>query len=136
MNDPQRNLTTRTPATEGRIALTYVIYGLHAFSAFSGLLSPAFIVTAFLTGWPSIIAVVINYLKRGDVRGTYLESHFRWQIRTFWFAAAWVLLAVLLALTFIGIPLAIAIAWVAGLWVLYRIVRGWLRLMDRQPMPV
>jgi len=136
MNDPRQNLNAETPTTEGRIALTYVIYGLHAFSAFSGLLSPAFIVTAFLTGWPSIIAVVINYLKRGDVRGTYLESHFRWQIRTFWFAAAWVLLAVLLALTFIGIPLAIAIAWVAGLWVLYRIVRGWLRLMDRQPMPV
>ena len=136
MNDPRQNLNAETPTTEGRIALTYVIYGLHAFSAFSGLLSPAFIVTTFLTGWPSIIAVVINYLKRGDVRGTYLESHFRWQIRTFWFAAAWVLLAVLLALTFIGIPLAIAIAWVAGLWVLYRIVRGWLRLMDRQPMPV
>jgi len=127
---------TAAPVTEGRVALTYVIYGLHAFSAFSGLLSPAFVVTAFLTGWPSIIAVVINYLKRGDVRGTYLESHFRWQIRTFWFAAAWVLIAVLLALTFIGIPLAIAIAWVAGLWVLYRIVRGWLRLMDRQPMPL
>ncbi|MBK9130179.1 MAG: hypothetical protein IPM20_00845 [Gammaproteobacteria bacterium] len=136
MNGPEQNLPAEARTTEGWIALTYVIYGLHAFSAFSGLLSPAFIVTAFLTGWPSIIAVVINYLKRGEVRGTYLESHFRWQIRTFWFAAAWVLLAVLLALTFIGIPLAIAIAWVAGLWVLYRIVRGWLRLMDRQPMPV
>lgn len=136
MNEPQQNLPAAARTTEGQIALTYVIYGLHAFSAFSGLLSPAFIVTAFLTGWPSIIAVVINYLKRGDVRGTYLESHFRWQIRTFWFAAAWVLFAVLLALTFIGIPLAIAIAWVAGLWVLYRIVRGWLRLMGRQPMPV
>ncbi|MBK8162867.1 MAG: hypothetical protein IPK65_06925 [Gammaproteobacteria bacterium] len=133
MNDPMLPATTRT--TEGLVALTYVIYGLHAFSAGSGLLSPAFVVTAFLTGWPSIIAVIINYLKRGDVRGTYLESHFRWQIRTFWFAAAWVLLALVLALTFIGIPLAIAIAWAAGLWVLYRIVRGWLRLMNREAMP-
>ena len=130
MTDP-----TPAPTAEGLIALTYVIYGLHAFSACSGLLSPAFVVTAFLTGWPSIIAVVMNYLKRGDVRGTWLESHFRWQIRTFWFAALWVLVALLLAATFIGIPLAFALAWVAGLWVLYRIVRGWLRLMDRQPMP-
>ncbi|MCC6207520.1 MAG: hypothetical protein IT488_05160 [Gammaproteobacteria bacterium] len=136
MNDLEQNLTAAPRPTEGLVALTYVIYGLHAFSAFNGLLSPAFIVTAFLTGWPSIIAVVINYLKRGDVRGTYLESHFRWQIRTFWFAAALVLLALLLALTLIGIPLAIAIAWLAGLWVLYRIVRGWLRLMNRQPMPL
>ena len=127
--------TAAPPLTEGLIALTYVIYGLHAFSAFSGLLSPAFVVTAFLTGWPSIIAVIINYLKRAEVRGTWLESHFRWQIRTFWYAALWVLLALLLAVTFIGIPLAIVIAWCAGLWVLYRIVRGWLRLMDRQPMP-
>jgi uncharacterized membrane protein len=124
------------PVTERLVVLTYVIYGLHAFSAFSGLLSPAFVVTAFLTGWPSIIAVIINYVKRADARGTYLETHFRWQIRTFWYAALWLLLALLLAVTFIGIPLAILIAWCAGLWVLYRIVRGWLRLMDREPMPL
>jgi len=124
------------PVTEGLVALTYVIYGLHAFSAFSGLLSPAFIITAFLTGWPSIIAVIMNYMKRGDVRGSYLEAHFQWQIRTFWYAALWLLLALLLVVTFIGIPLAVMVAWCAGLWVLYRIVRGWLRLMDRQPMPL
>lgn len=124
------------PATDGLVVLTYLIYGLHAFSAFNGLLSPAFVVTAFLTGWPSIIAVIINYMKRRQVRGTYLETHFRWQIRTFWYALAWVILALLLAVTFIGIPVAILIAWVAGVWVLYRIVRGWLRLMDRKAMPL
>ena len=64
------------------ITLTHVVYGLHAFSAIVGLTTAAFVVTAFLTGWPSIIAVVINYVKRGDVRGTFLESHFTWQIRT------------------------------------------------------
>ena len=67
--------------------------------------------------------------------GTYLESHFRWQIRTFWFALVWVLVALLLVFTFVGIPFAIIIAWVAGLWVLYRIVRGLLRLLDQKPMP-
>ena len=52
----------------------------------------AAVVTAFLTGWPSIIAVILNYVKRGDVRGTWLESHFRWQIRTFWYGLLWVVL--------------------------------------------
>ena len=124
------------PVREGLVTLTFVIYGLHAFSAVSGLLTPAFVVTAFLTGWPSIIAVIINYVKRGEARGTWLESHFRWQIRTFWFALLWVMIVVLLAFTVIAIPLAVIIAWFAGLWVLYRILRGWLRLSNRMPMPV
>lgn len=128
--------TTSPEATEGQVAWTYVIYGLHALSAFGGLLSPAFVVTTFITGWPSIIAVILNYIVRGDVRGTYLESHFTWQIRTFWFALLWVLVAMLFAVTFVGIPLAIMIAWSAGLWVLYRIVRGLLRLLDQKPMPL
>lgn len=127
---------TTPPATGGLITLTYVIYGLHAISAFGGVLSPAFVLTAFISGWPSIIAVIINYVKRDDTRGTYLESHFRWQIRTFWFALLWVLIAVLLAVTVIGIPIALIVAWAAGLWVLYRIARGLLRLLDGQPMPL
>jgi uncharacterized membrane protein len=130
------SVTTVNSPTSGLVTLTYVIYALHGFSAISGLISPAFIVTAFLTGWPSIIAVIINYVKRDDVRGTYLESHFRWQIRTFWYALLWVVIAGALILTFIGIPLAFLLAWVAGLWVLYRIVRGWLRLMDGRAMPL
>lgn len=117
------------------VQLTHVIYGLHAIAVLVGVTSAATVAGGFVFGLPSLIAVFINYLKRGDVNGTWLESHFRWQIRTFWFAALWVLIALLLAATFIGIPLAFALAWIAGLWVLYRIVRGWLRLMDRQPMP-
>jgi uncharacterized membrane protein len=100
-----------------------------------GVLGPAFVVTAFLTGWPSIIAVIINYIKRGDTRGTRLESHFRWQIRTFWFAALWVLIAALLFLTVIGIPFAWVLAVVIGLWVLYRIIRGCIALADGRSMP-
>ena len=122
-------------AADGLVTLTYIIYGLHALSALGGILTPAFVVTAFVTGWPSIIAVIINYVKRKEVRGSYLESHFRWQIRTFWFAVAWLLVATLLAVTFVGIPFAIVVAWIAGLWVLYRIVRGLLRLLDKREMP-
>ena len=118
------------------ITLTHIIYGLHAFSALTGLLSSAFIVTAFLTGWPSIIAVILNYLKRDEVYGSYLQSHFRWQIRTFWFAMVWLIVMILLFVTLIGIPFAWIIGVLTGLWVLYRIARGWLRLIDAKPMPL
>lgn len=120
---------------ESLVTLTHVIYALHAFTVVTGILSSAFILTAFLTGWPSILAVILNYLKRDEARGTYLESHFRWQIRTFWFALLWVAIAWLLIFTLLGIPFALAIFISAGLWILYRIVRGWLRLADRQAMP-
>ncbi len=122
--------------TSGLVGLTHLIYGLHAFSALAGLFGAVFVVTAFLTGWPSIIAVILNYVKRPDVRGTFLESHFRWQIRTFWFALLWSLVAVAFFITFVGIPFAWIIAVVVGLWILYRIVRGWLALVSERPLPM
>ena len=122
--------------SDGMVTLTHVLYALHGFSALMGVLSPAFIVTAFLSGWPSIIAVIINYVKRGDARGTWLDSHFGWQIRTFWYTLLWVVVAGLLILTVIGIPVAWVLLICAGLWVLYRIIRGWIALAERKPMPV
>lgn len=122
--------------TSGLVNLTYLIYGLHLFSAVNGVLTSAFVVTAFLSGWPSILAVVLNYVKRSDTRGTHLESHFTWQIRTFWFSLVWIVVCGLLFITFIGIPLALVLLVVVGLWVLYRMIRGVLRLMDDQPMPL
>ena len=120
---------------EGLVTLAHVIYALHAFSALTGLLSPAMIVTAFLTGWPSIIAVILNYVKRAEVRGTWLDSHFSWQIRTFWFALLWLALGGVLFLTVVGIPFAF-VAWFAtGIWVLYRIIRGWLALSSQKELP-
>jgi len=119
---------------EGLVRLTHLIYGLHAFSAIMGVISSAAVVTAFLTGWPSILAVILNYARRGEVRGTFLESHFRWQIRTFWFALLWVMLAVVLFVTIVGIPLAWLVVVATGVWVLYRIGRGWLALNDGRPI--
>ena len=117
------------------VTMTHVIYGLHAFSLLTGILGAATIVAAFLTGWPSIIAVILNYVKRSEARGTWLDSHFAWQIRTFWFGLLWVALCGLFIVMTLGI--GILIAWlplfVVGLWFIYRIVRGWLRLLDRQP---
>ncbi len=120
---------------EGLVTLTHVIYGLHAFSALTGMLSPAMIITAFLTGWPSIIAVILNYVKRSDVRGTWLDSHFSWQIRTFWFALLWLTLGAVLFVTVVGIPFAIVLWLATGIWVLYRIIRGWLALSSQKDLP-
>jgi uncharacterized membrane protein len=119
----------------GLVTLAHVIYALHAFSALTGMVSAALIVTAFLTGWPSIIAVILNYVKRSDVRGTWLDSHFSWQIRTFWFALLWLLIGAVLFATVIGIPVAVVL-WIAtGIWVLYRIIRGWLALASQSTLP-
>jgi len=120
---------------EGLVTLTHVIYGLHAFSAVTGMLSPAMILTAFLTAWPSIIAVILNYVKRSEVRGTWLDSHFSWQIRTFWFALLWLAIGGVLFATVIGIPFAIVLWLATGIWVLYRIIRGWLALGSQKELP-
>jgi len=121
--------------SEGMVTLTHVLYGMHGFSALMGLLGTAFIVTAFLTGWPSIIAVIVNYVKRGDARGTWLDSHFGWQLRTFWWTVLWVVIAVILIVTVIGVVVAWPLLIIAGIWVLYRIIRGWIALANAQPMP-
>jgi uncharacterized membrane protein len=120
---------------EGLVTLAHVIYGLHAFSALTGMLSPAMIVTAFLTGWPSIIAVILNYVKRSEVRGTWLDSHFSWQIRTFWFALLWLAIGGVLFLTVVGIPFAVVLWFATGIWVLYRIIRGWMALSSQKELP-
>ena len=117
------------------MTLAHVIYGLHAFSAVTGLLTPAMIVTAFLSGWPSIIAVILNYVKRSEVRETWLDSHFSWQIRTFWFALLWLAIGGVLFLTVIGIPIALVLWFATGIWVLYRIIRGWLALVSEKVLP-
>ena len=115
---------------------TQVIYGLHALSLVSGIVGVATVVGAFLTGWPSIIAVILNYVMRGEVRGTWLESHFRWQIRTFWYGLLWVSICVLFVIMTFGIGLLIA--WlplgIVSLWFIYRIARGWIALGNRRPM--
>lgn len=121
----------RVPAL---VSVTHLVYALHALSLLIGITTAATIIGAFVFGVPSIIAVVINYAKRGEARGTFLESHFRWQIRTFWFALLWCVIGAMLFITFIGIPLAVAVFFAAGVWAIYRIVRGWLALRDRKPM--
>jgi uncharacterized membrane protein len=112
------------------VQLTHIIYGLHAIAVGVGITSAATVAGGFVFGLPSLIAVFINYLKRGDVKGTWLESHFRWQIRTFWFTALWLVVYGLLIITLIGIPIAWILIALLGLWVAYRVIRGWVALAD------
>ena len=123
----ERNLTT----------WTHVIYGLHALSLLTGILGAATVVGAFLIGWPSIIAVILNYVKRSEAKGTYLDSNFTWQIRTFWWGLLWVCLCWAFVLFTLG--LGVLVVWlplgVLALWFIYRIARGWMALNDHRPVP-
>ena len=120
------------------ISYTHVIYALHSLSVLIGLTSAVTIVGAFIFGVPSIVAVIMNYARQADARGTFLESHFSWQIRTFWFALLWVLVItalslplMLIAIGFLTLPAGYVLL---GIWVIYRIIRGWLALGDRRPV--
>jgi uncharacterized membrane protein len=116
------------------ISYTHVIYALHSLSVLIGLTSPLTIVGSFIFGVPSIVAVIMNYARQSDARGTFLESHFSWQIRTFWFALLWSLIvwALSLPLMFVIVGFATLPGGLAlvGIWVIYRVVRGWLALRD------
>src|SRR5258705_13605982 len=131
-------VTSTAEPAESIVTLTHVIYGLHAFSLITGIITAASIVFAFLTGWPSIIAVILNYVKRREARGTWLASHFRWQIRTVWFGMLWVALRG--AFTVMTLGIGILVVWLPlgfiAIWFVYRIARGWRALADRRPMYV
>ncbi|CDE75498.1 putative uncharacterized protein [Sutterella sp. CAG:521] len=118
--------------------VTQLVYILHGLSIVIGLMTGATIISAFLFGWPSIAAVILNYIMAPDARGTFLQSHFSWQIRTFWYGMIWTVLVaivgVLLTPFVIG-PIIWLIGFVVlGIWVAYRIVVGWLRLRQYRPV--
>ena len=130
--------STAVASQESLVTWTHGIYLLHAFSLLTGILGAATVIGAFLIGWPSIIAVILNYVKRDEARGTWLESHFRWQIRTFWFGLLWVSICMLFVIMTLGIGLLIVWVPLAFItcWFIYRIGRGWVALRDRRPMYV
>jgi uncharacterized membrane protein len=124
---------------ESLVTTAHVVYALHTLGLVIGAFGTATVIGTFLFGWPSIIAVIINYVKRSEVRGTWLDSHFSWQIRTFWWALVWSIIVGIVGAVFAVVLVGFAI-WIIGfcllgLWAIYRIARGWLRLKDRLPMP-
>jgi uncharacterized membrane protein len=121
-------------AVPSAVTVAHIVYALHAFAIVVGIVTSVAVVANFIASVPSILAVILNYVKRGDARGSWLESHYRWQIRTFWFALLWFLIAWLFIVTLIGMVIGIPILVVLTAWLIYRIGRGWLRLIDRKPM--
>ena len=97
--------------------LTMVVYGLQVLSVF--------------VGFTAIVGVIINYVKRDEAMGTLYESHFDWQIRTFWWGLAWSVLGFILLFAF---GLGLLIWFVAGIWAIYRVVKGFIKLNDNQPV--
>jgi len=100
----------------GLKSITQVVYALQALS--------------FLWGITAIVGVVINYVKRDDARGTLYESHFEWQIRTFWWGLLWGIVGFVLVFVVVGFAVLFA-AWV---WMIYRVVKGWLKLSEGKPV--
>ena len=121
---------------QSALVAAHVVYGLHAFAIGLGIVGSATVIGGFVGSLPSIIAVVLSYVKRGAARGSWAASHFRWQIRTFWFALLWLLIALLLIVTLVGAPVGLGLLAAVTLWLIYRIGRGWLRLFDKQAMYV
>lgn len=125
---------SNVPVTAGVLA-----YALFAISAVVALASTGMPLIAPLTGLLGIIGVIVCYVKRGDAQGTWVASHFTWLIRTFWWSLLWAILGwvilLLLLIVLIGIPIAYAIWFCAGIWVIYRVVRGYLLFKDSKPIP-
>jgi uncharacterized membrane protein len=128
------------PADESLVTYTHVIYALHTLAVLVGVAGAATIVGSFVGGIPSIVAVIMNYARRPAVRGTFLDSHFSWQIRTFWYALLWLIVIWALSLPLIVVLIGVALLWIGhvalGIWIIYRVVRGWVALSDRRPMYV
>jgi uncharacterized membrane protein len=128
-----------TMPSSSLISTTLLVYALFGIAAVAGLVSSGFPLIAPLTGIVGIIGIILAYVKRGDAAGTWLESHYRWLIRTFWFSFLWgaigAVIFVLLAIILIGLVVGYAI-WVATtIWVIYRLLRGYVLFNQSKPVP-
>jgi uncharacterized membrane protein len=116
------------------LSVAHLVYALHTLAIVIGIVGAATVIGSFVGSVPSIVAVLFNYVKRGDARGTWVASHYSWQIRTFWFTLLWAVIGWVLVITIIGAVVGVPVLIALTLWLMYRIGRGWLRLRDRRPM--
>src|SRR5215813_14089760 len=114
------------------LTVAHLVYALHSLAIIVGIAGAATVIGSFVGSLPSIVAVLLNYVKRSDARGTWAASHYRWQIRTFWYTVLWALIGWALVITVIGAVMGVPILIALTLWLIYRIGRGWLRLHDRR----
>lgn len=120
------------------VTVAKIVYGLHALSILIGIAAGGSIIGAFLFSWPAIVAVMINFFLRSEARGTYVDSHFGWQLRTVFYGFLWTLFVGLIGfiLSFVAIGFAL---WfigfaVLGVWVAYRVCWGWYLLVNEKPV--
>jgi uncharacterized membrane protein len=136
---PQSTPANASGPSQSLISTTLLVYALFGVAAVAGLVSSGFPLVAPLVGLIGIIGLILAYVKRGDAAGTWLQSHYRWLIRTFWFSLLWGfvggLVLVTLGLILIGIPIAFCIWIAATIWVMYRLIRGYVLFKDSKPIP-
>jgi len=138
--DPPPPVTSTTaPTSNAPVSTTLIVYILFALAAAVALVGHGMAVGAPLLTLIGIVAVIIAYVKRDDARGTWVESHLTWLIRTFWWSFLWNsigwLILFTLGIVLIGIPIAIAIWVITTIWVIYRLIRGYLYFKDSRPIP-
>ena len=125
--------------SEPPISAALLAYALFGVAAVIAIISHGFPLSAPLMGLVGIVGVIVAYVKRDDARGTWVASHFRWLIRTFWYSFVWDVIGWLVLLTLglilIGIPIAFVIWGATSLWVLYRVIRGYMLFKDNKPVP-
>ena len=128
----------RSDAPVSAALLAYALFGVGAAAAL--ISAGGIVVAAPLIGLLGIIGVIVCYVKRDEAQGTWVASHFRWLIRTFWYSLLWsaiggVIFVLLFIVLFLGPVLAMLIWGVASIWVLYRVIRGYLLFKDSRPVP-
>jgi uncharacterized membrane protein len=115
--------------------MTLLVYALFGVAAVASFVSSGLVAAWPLVGLVGIIGLIMAYIKRDEAAGTWLASHLRWLIRTFWFSLLWDVIGLVLFVTLIGIPFAIGIWIVTGIWVIYRLLRGYMLFKDSKPIP-
>ncbi|MBP6368587.1 MAG: hypothetical protein KA200_01710 [Burkholderiales bacterium] len=132
-------LPPATPAARPPITAALIVYALFAIAAISGVVSSGLVTFAPLVVIAGIVGVIVAYVKRGEAQGTWVASHFDWLIATFWWSLLWSLIVVvvggILILVLVGliiIPVGLAIV---SIWVIYRVVRGYLAFNRSEPLP-
>jgi uncharacterized membrane protein len=137
--DAQPSGPSVSPA-QGLVEYVNWIYALHALSVVVALLGAWTVALSFAASLPSVIAVIMNYARRSQARGSWLESHFGWQIRTFWFAWLWIAVVSIISIPLMLVLIGLFLWWLGlglvGLWVIYRVARGWLTLREGRPTPL
>jgi uncharacterized membrane protein len=118
------------------VTTLHLTYALHAVGLAIGAFGASTVIGSFIFGWPSIIAVIINYVRRDQARGTWLESHFAWQIQTFWIAVGVSILVAVVSAILVLVVIGL-ITWpigffALGVWAIYRIAKGWIALRDQR----